>query len=82
MEVKLYQRVALCRDLPEHRLKRGDVATLVDRVPHPEGKEEGCVLEVFSALGDSIMVIVVPRSAIQPLQANQVLSVRPFETPS
>jgi hypothetical protein len=36
MKWSLYQRVALKRDLPEHGLKRGDVATLVDLLPHPE----------------------------------------------
>lgn len=32
---ELYQRVALRVDLPEHRLRRGDVAVLVDCVPPP-----------------------------------------------
>lgn len=30
MKVELYQEVALTRDLPEHSLKVGDVAMLVD----------------------------------------------------
>jgi hypothetical protein len=79
MDIELFQQVALLYDVSEHHLKRGDVATLIDLVPHPQGKEDGCVLEVFNALGDSILTIVVPRSAVQPLQANQVLSVRPLE---
>ena len=54
MSLPLYERVALKRDLPEHDLRRGDVVVLVDYVPHPEGGEEGCVLEVFNALGESI----------------------------
>jgi Domain of unknown function (DUF4926) len=53
----LYERVALKRDLPEHNLRRGDVAVLVDYVPHPEEGEQGCVLEVFNALGESIAVV-------------------------
>jgi len=43
MSLPLYQRVALRRDLPEHNLRKGDVAVLVDYVAHPEGGEPGCV---------------------------------------
>ena len=73
-----YQRVALKRDLPEHDLKKGDVAVLVDHVPHPEGGEQGCVLEVFNALGESIAVVAVPESAVEDLRADEVLAVRPL----
>ena len=76
MSQPLYERVALNRDLEEHGLKKGDVATLVDRVPHPQEGEAGCVLEVFNALGESIAVVVVPETDIEALQADEVLSVR------
>jgi hypothetical protein len=74
----LYQRVALVADIDEHRLKKGDVAVLVDRVPHPSGGEAGVVLEVFNALGTSIAVVAVPESAIEPLREDEILSVRPL----
>jgi len=48
----------------------------VDRVPHPSGGEEGCILEVFNALGESLSVIAVRESDIEPLQADEVLAVR------
>jgi len=51
---------------------------LIDFVPHPQGKEDGCILEVFNAVSESIAVVTVPKSAIQPLQANQVLTTRSF----
>ena len=76
MRLPLYQRVALRRDLLEHDLKKGDVAVLVDYVPHPAGGEEGCVLEVFNALGESIAVVVVRESEIEDLQADEVLAIR------
>jgi hypothetical protein len=76
MALELYQEVALLQDLPEHQLKVGDVATLIDFVPHPQGGEAGCVLEVFNAVGDSLAVIVVPGSAVQALSENEILSVR------
>ena len=57
MSFELFQRVALNRDLPEHQLKKGDVATLTDFIPHPHNGEEGCVLEVFDATEESMVVI-------------------------
>jgi hypothetical protein len=78
MSLPLYQRVALKRDLPEHELRRGDVAVLVDYVQHPQGGEQGCVLEVFNALGESIAVVAVPESDVEGLRADEILSVRPL----
>jgi len=74
--LQLLEHVALKRDLPEHGLKKGDVATLVDYVPHPEGEEQGCVLEVFNALGESITIVAVRESEVRGLDAGEVLSVR------
>jgi hypothetical protein len=76
MSLSLYERVALKRDIPEHGLKGGDVATLVDYVPHPEGGERGCVLEVFNALGESIAVIAVRESEVEELRDDEVLAIR------
>ncbi len=75
---KLYDRVALTRDIDEHSLKRGDVATLVDFAPHSSGGPEGIVLEVTNALGESLKVVVVTAADIEPLQADEILSVRPL----
>ena len=74
--VAQFQRVALNRDVKEYQLCAGDVAYLVAFVPHPAGGETGCVLEVFNALGESIAVVVVPLSAVEPLAADEVLAVR------
>lgn len=76
MKPDLYTEVMLTRDIPAHNLQRGDIATLIDYIPHPEGGEEGCILEVFNVLGDSIGVVAVPVSAITPLRADQVPSAR------
>lgn len=78
MTVELYQEVALTRDLPEHRLRTGDIATLVDLVSHPGGGEEGGVLEVFNAVGESLAVIAVPISAVEALRPDEILAVRSF----
>jgi len=76
MDVRLYDHVVLCLDVPEDNLKSGDVAVLVDLIPHPSNGEMGAILEVFNALGESISVVTVPISAIKPLQANEIFTVR------
>ena len=39
---------------------------------------EGSVLEIFSATGESIAVVIVPTSAIKPLRNDEILTVRPL----
>jgi hypothetical protein len=78
VKLDLYQRVALCRDVPEYQLQRGDIVTLIDYVPHPSGGEDGCVIEVFNVMSESIMVAVVPASAVEPLRADEIMAVRPL----
>lgn len=76
MKLELYQYVVLCRDIPEHNLKRGDVAMLIDYVTHPENGEDGYILEVFNATGDSMAVFTVPVSAVEIPPSNAVLAIR------
>jgi len=76
MKVPLYERVALTRDVGEHGLKKGDIGMLVDYVSHPQGGEEGVLLEVFNAVGESIAVVAVRVSEIEPMRADEVLAVR------
>lgn len=76
MNYTLYTRVALRIDIPEKNLKRGDIATVVDTHPGSVDGEEGYSLEVFNAVGDTIAVVVVPSSAIEPLHSNEILHVR------
>jgi hypothetical protein len=72
----LYTDVILTRDVPEARLKVGDIAILIDYLDHPQGGEPGCILEVFNVLGESIDVITVPLSAVESPRADQVPSAR------
>jgi hypothetical protein len=78
MNLELYQEVALTQNFPEYQLKQGDLATLVDFVPHPNGGEIGCILEVFNAVGESLKVVTVPKSAIKNLTSGEVLTSRHF----
>lgn len=74
MKLELFKRVALRIDIPEHRLRKGDVATIVE---HPQAKngEDGYALEVFNAVGDTIAVITVPESAVEPLTVDKIPSI-------
>ena len=78
MSFNLFEEVALARDLPEEGLRRGDVATVVERIPSG-GAEDGYALELFNSLGQTIKVIVVPESALEALTADEVWSVRPLK---
>jgi len=77
MRFELYTDVALARDLPELRLRRGDLVKLVDHHLAPDG-EEGYSIEVFNAVGETIAVSSVPATALEPLREDEVLSVRPL----
>jgi hypothetical protein len=74
--LELYADVALRHDLSEYNLRQGDVVTLIDYLQHPNGGEDGCVLEVFNAIGNSIKTIAVPVSAVEPLRPDEILTVR------
>ncbi|MEO5913816.1 MAG: DUF4926 domain-containing protein [Luteolibacter sp.] len=75
MPYELYTDAVLARDLPAHGLCAGDVVKVVDHHPAADG-EEGYSIEVFNTLGETIAVTSVPASALEPLLANEVFSVR------
>ncbi|MBE9179393.1 DUF4926 domain-containing protein [Oculatella sp. LEGE 06141] len=75
MAFELFTRVALRNDFPNHKLRRGDVATIVEHHPVADG-EDGYSLEVFNAVGETIAVLVVSESQIEPLMNNEVLHIR------
>ena len=66
MKFELSTDVTLRCDVPEHRLRRGDIVKLVDHHMAPDGTE-GYSIEVFNALGDTIAVTSVPASALEAL---------------
>ena len=78
MNIDLYQRVSLTADFPEYNLKKGDIVTLVDYVDHPDGRERGCIIEIFNAVGESIDVVTVPVSGIETLSSDEILSIRHY----
>ena len=79
MSYELFTRVALKQDFPRYRLRKGDVATIVENHEGTPGQECGYSLEVFNALGETIAVFVVAESQIEPLLNDEVLHVRQLE---
>ena len=77
MSYELFSEVVLATDIPAKGLRRGDVATVVERHPVAEG-ETGYSLEVFNALGETLAVLTVPESQIKPLTRDEVFTVRPI----
>lgn len=75
MPYELFSEVALKKDLPEKGLEKGDIATIVEHHLVSEG-EDGYSLEVFNAIGDTIAIVTLPESQIEPLTKNEVLKTR------
>ena len=78
MNIEMFKEASLRRDLPEHHLRAGDVGTVVEILPHPTGGPRGVILEIFNAVGESIAVVTVPETDIQPLTADGIFNVRPL----
>lgn len=75
MTFELYTDVALVHDLPEYRLRRGDLIRLVEH--HIAlGGEEGYSAEVLGATGHTRAVITVWAKSIEALRDDEILSVR------
>lgn len=65
MAFELYSDVILTRDIDEHRLRVGDVGTVVDRHVVPGAAEEGYSVEFFDMIGNTVAVITVPASSLR-----------------
>ena len=75
MKMELYSDAVLTCDLPEYRLRRGDIVKLLDHRVAPDGTE-GYSIEVFNAVGDTIAVTAVPASALEALREDEILCAR------
>ena len=82
MRYEPFSRIALRVDVPDHGLRRGDVATIVDRHPGPAGREPAYSVEVFNAVGETLAVLTLPGGQIEPLTRHEVLQVRELASPS
>ena len=77
MSISLFQDMALAEDLPEYRLRRGDLVRPVEFHSGLDGNA-GYSVEVLGALGQVLGVVAVSAAILEPLRADEVLSVRAF----
>ncbi len=76
MAFELFSKVALKVDVPSYKLRKGDVASIVEAHPGRAGEEAGYSLEVFNAVGETLAVVTLRESQIELLTNNEVLHVR------
>ena len=75
MNLEICADAVLMCDVPEHRLKRGEIVKLVGQHISPDGTK--CYsIEVFNAGGDTIAVTAVPATALEPLREDEILCAR------
>lgn len=67
--------VALTIDLPEHRLKAGDIGTVV--YVHNDG--EGYELEFMTLDGETIAVVTVLVAQVRPIGHGEIANARVIE---
>jgi hypothetical protein len=61
MDFQLYSDVVLLQDIPEEKLRVGDIGTVVER-HDVAGLEPGYSVEFFDMLGNTVAVITLPGS--------------------
>lgn len=66
--------VALTRDIPQHRLRRGDVGSVV--FEHEPGTYE---VEFVTGGGTTMALLTLAEDALRPLAASDLLHVRDLE---
>jgi Domain of unknown function (DUF4926) len=76
MKFEMFSWAALKTNLPRHRLRRGDLATVVEYHRGRPNQEPGYTLEVLNALGETIAVVTVRESQIEPLTEKAILNAR------
>jgi hypothetical protein len=74
--IELYKEAVILRDIPQDRLHAGDVGTVVEILPHPQGGPRGVMLEVFNVLGETIAVVTLPETEVEPLSNDEVWHAR------
>ena len=73
--IEEHDQVILTRDLPEHGLVAGDIATVV--AVHQQGA--GYTLEFMTVLGDTLAVVTVEAADVRPAAEREVPHVRAAE---
>ncbi len=73
MRYKLLDCVVLRHDLPEYKLRAGDLGTIV-QIYEPDGLE----VEFVKASGDTLVVTTLLKNKVRSIKPADILSVRPL----
>ena len=76
VQYPLFSQVALAEDLPEHHLKRGEIATIVEHYPMPEGEEDGYSLEGFDVPNVTVEVAASQIMSLSQWQQGEAILVK------
>lgn len=71
MDIKVLDTVVLTKDLPEHKLKQGDVGAVVELYP-PDGLE----VEFVTGSGHTQALVTLREGDIRPVGSADILAVR------
>jgi hypothetical protein len=74
--MRLLDQVVLAEDLPGHRLKAGDIGTVV--LLHGGGA--GYEVEFMTLDGDTLAVVTVLAGQVRPIAHNEIAHARPLPT--
>ena len=72
-----YEDVFVLTDLPDKRLRAGDIGTVVDI--HADGA--GCVVEFMNAAGETVAVPPLLTSEVRPVTGADMLAARTLDVP-
>jgi Domain of unknown function (DUF4926) len=71
VDIKVLDTVVLTKDLPEHKLKRGDIGAVVE-IYDPDGLE----VEFVTGSGHTQALLTLSVSDVRPFGATEILAVR------
>ena len=71
MTIKVLDTVVLTRDVPEHKLKQGDVGAIVEVYP-PDGVE----IEFVTGSGHTQALVTLKMAEVRPVGPADILAVR------
>lgn len=70
--IKEHDRIVLERDLPEKKLKAGDVATVV----HVYHKEKAFEVEFMTLNGETVAIVTLPTSQVRAVGKKDITHAR------
>ena len=66
--IREHQRIVLTAEVPEEKLKAGDIGTVV----HIHGQGEAFEVEIIALNGDTVTVVTLPAGKIRPIAEKEI----------